>query len=82
MVVSLEPAHLACAVPVLDRFSVWREGAQAIWLGPDGARVRSDRAERGQRVWMPRPSIRNRLPPGLVPAEVEELPPEPPPANP
>ncbi len=68
VVVSLEPVHLACGVPVVDRFSVWREGAYAIWLEPDGARVLSDRADRGERIWMPRPTPRNRLPPGLVPA--------------
>ncbi len=79
VVMSLEPVHLPCAVPlpVVDRFSVWRDGAQAIWLSPDGARVLSDRAERGERIWMPRPTPRNRLPPGLVPALAEELPAEP-----
>jgi competence protein ComEC len=75
-VLSLEPVRLRCAVPVIDRFSVWREGAYAIWLDPAGARVLSDRAERGERVWMPRPDPRNRLPPGLVPAQAEELPAE------
>ena len=79
VVLSLEPVHLPCAapVPVVDRFSVWREGAFAIWLGPEGVRVLSDRAERGERIWMPRPTARNRLPPGLVPAQPEELPAEP-----
>ncbi len=79
VVVSLEPVHLTCAVPppVVDRFSVWREGAHAIWLQPGGAVVLSDRAERGERVWMPRPTPRNRLPAGLVPAPAEQLPAEP-----
>ena len=78
VVLSLEPVHLSCAaaVPVVDRFSVWREGAQAIWLSPGGARVLSDRAERGERIWNPRPTPRNHLPPGLVPAPAEELPAE------
>ena len=76
VVVSLEPVHLRCSVPVLDRFSVWRDGAQAIWLAPGGVRVLSDREARGQRIWMPRPTPRNRLPPGLVPAQAEELPAE------
>jgi hypothetical protein len=55
---------------------VWREGAYAIWLSTDGARVLSDRQERGQRIWTPRPTPRNRLPPGLVVAPAEELPAE------
>jgi len=75
-VVSLEPVRLSCAVPVIDRFSVWREGAYAIWLTADGAQVLSDRDERGERVWMPGPTPRNRLPPGLVPAQPEDLPAE------
>ena len=75
-VLSLQPVRLRCAVPVIDRFSVWREGAYAIWLDPAGARVLSDRAERGERVWMPRPDRSNRLPPGLVPAQAEKLPAE------
>ena len=73
-VVSLEPVRLRCAVPVIDRFSVWREGAYAIWLAAAGVRVLSDREERGERVWMPSPNPRNRLPPGLVPAQAEALP--------
>jgi len=78
VVLSLEPVRLECAVrrPVVDRFSVWREGATAIWLRPDGVRVLSDRADRGERIWMPRPNPRNRLPPGLIPAPAEELPAE------
>ena len=75
-VVSLEPVGLHCAVPVIDRFSVWREGAYAIWLSADGARVLSDRQERGERVWMPKANPRNRVPPGLVPAQAEALPAE------
>ncbi|CAH2599805.1 ComEC/Rec2 family competence protein [Rhodovastum atsumiense] len=76
VVVSLEPVRLGCRVPVVDRFSVWREGAHAIWLDPGGARVLSDRQYRGERIWMPRPTTRSRLPPGLVPALPEELPEE------
>ncbi|MCK8783528.1 ComEC family competence protein [Roseomonas sp. NAR14] len=38
---------------VIDRFTVWREGAQAVWLAADGPRVLSDRAFRGQRPWVP-----------------------------
>jgi competence protein ComEC len=76
VVVSLEPVQLHCAVPAIDRFSVWREGAYAIWLSADGTRVLSDREERGERVWMPDANPRNRLPPGLVPVPAEVLPAE------
>ncbi len=78
VVVSLEPVRLDCAVkvPVVDRFSVWREGAHAIWLSAGGAQVLSDRAGRGDRIWIPRPTPRNRVPPGLVPAPAETLPTE------
>ena len=75
VVVSLEPVRLPCPVPVVDRFSVWREGAYAIWLTAEGARVLSDRQVRGERIWMPRPTPRSRLPPGLTMAPAEELPP-------
>lgn len=53
---SLEPIHLRCRDPepwILDRFSVWREGAHAVWLDPDGVRVLSDRDVRGDRPWVP-----------------------------
>jgi competence protein ComEC len=78
IVLSLAPVRLSCprAVPVVDRFSVWREGAHAIWLDAAGVRVLSDRTERGERVWMPRPTPGNRIPPGLVPAQAEDLPAE------
>jgi competence protein ComEC len=38
---------------VVDRFAVWRDGAQAVFLTPDGARVVSDRMLRGERPWVP-----------------------------
>jgi competence protein ComEC len=47
VLVSPEPAHGAChGVPFVDRFSVWRDGAHAIWLRDGGVRVVSDRAWR------------------------------------
>ncbi len=61
VVVSAEPARDACpglAPTLVDRFTVWREGAAAIWLEPGGARVLTDRAERGDRPWVPRPQSR------------------------
>ena len=52
---SLEPIRLACPPPGplrIGRFNLWRDGAQAVWLDDDGARVLSDRAARGTRPWV------------------------------
>ena len=74
LVVAAEPVRLECggAVPVIDRFSVWREGAHAAWVGKESVRVVSDRQYRGQRPWMP-PVGRSRIPPGLPAAAMEDL---------
>jgi competence protein ComEC len=54
VMVSAEPVRGRCTgSAVVDRFSVWRDGAHAIWLGADGAAVLSDRAWRGDRPWVP-----------------------------
>ena len=54
VLISPEPARTLCpGVPLVDRFTVWREGAAAIWLEPGGARILTDRAERGDRPWVP-----------------------------
>jgi competence protein ComEC len=56
LLLSLEHIDLRCAEPVpdaIDRFDLWRDGAHAIWLRPDGARVVSDRETRGDRPWVP-----------------------------
>jgi competence protein ComEC len=57
VLVSSTPAHGRCPEIArrVDRFTVWRDGAQAIWLDVPGARVVSDRAERGVRPWVPPP---------------------------
>jgi competence protein ComEC len=58
VLVSAEPVRGACPWPSplpVDRFTVWRDGPTAIWLGPEGARVLTDRAERGDRPWVPPP---------------------------
>jgi len=72
VIVSAEPARWLCPWPwpkLVDRFTVWRYGAAAIWLDPGGARVLTDRAERGTRPWVPPPPTpRKRVRPGLVPA--------------
>jgi competence protein ComEC len=54
VILSPEPVRGRCeASAVLDRFAVWRDGAHAVWLTPDGPRVISDRAHRGDRPWVP-----------------------------
>jgi competence protein ComEC len=53
LVVSAEPVRGRCAARVVDRFSVWRDGAHAAWLDKTGPRVLSDRAARGARPWVP-----------------------------
>ena len=56
LLVAAEPLHGACAgEPHIDRFTVWRDGAQAAWLTRDGVRVISDRDWRGARPWVPPP---------------------------
>ena len=66
VVISAEPLRLECpqVVSYIDRFSVWREGAHAVWLETTGARIVTDRGFRGERPWVvPRPT-KGRLPPG------------------
>ena len=56
VILSAEPIRQRCRQSILvDRFSVWRDGAHAIWLLPSGAQVISDRAWRGDRPWVPPP---------------------------
>lgn len=56
VLISPEPIRGRCeGIPVVDRFSVWRNGSHAIWLEPGGARILSDREWRGDRPWVPRP---------------------------
>jgi competence protein ComEC len=54
LVVSPEPLRAPCpGSAVVDRFSVWRDGAHAAWLEPGGVKLVSDRAWRGARPWVP-----------------------------
>jgi competence protein ComEC len=59
LLVSQEPIRLRCPtrLPYVDRFSVWRNGAHAIWLLPEGPRILSDRENRGTRPWVPPPPV-------------------------
>lgn len=59
LLVSPVPARGICrGRPLIDRFTVWREGPQAVWIGPDGVRVLSDQEDRGLRPWIPIPGKR------------------------
>ncbi|TCH97277.1 ComEC family competence protein [Roseococcus sp. SYP-B2431] len=71
VILSPEPVRGDCrGSEVVDRFSVWRDGAHAVWLEPAGPRVLSDRAWRGDRPWVPpRPLPRPRT--QEPPAEME-----------
>jgi len=54
VMLSLEPIRGRCReTPRVDRFSVWRDGAHAVWLRPEGVVIRSDRMTRGERPWVP-----------------------------
>jgi competence protein ComEC len=56
----------------VDRFTVWRDGSAAIWLDADGARIVTDRIERGDRPWVPPPPRpRKAAPPTLPQAGVD-----------
>jgi len=74
-IVSAEPARGLCPRPwpaLIDRFTVWRYGATAIWLEPRYARMLTDRRYRGDRPWVPPPpSPREHAPPALPPAMTE-----------
>ena len=75
LLVSAEPARGECpaSVALLDRFTVWRDGAHAVWLG-ERPRVLSDRAYRGLRPWVPPMPTARRVVPNLPMAPTEELP--------
>ncbi len=77
VVLAAEPVRLRCspAVPVIDRFSVWREGAHAVWVDAERATIVSERRVRGDRPWAPPPG-HGRSTAGLMMAPTEPLPPE------
>jgi competence protein ComEC len=53
LVVALDALASRCATArSIDRFAMWRDGAQAVWLG-SGATIRTDRGLRGDRPWVP-----------------------------
>ncbi len=75
VLLSADPARGLCSRPypaLVDRFTVWRDGSTAIWLEPAGARVVTDRQERGTRPWVPPPpKPRPRPAPTLPPAPID-----------
>lgn len=66
LVLAAEPLRLDCTAKVIDRFSVWREGAHAAWLAPDVVRILSDRGHRGDRPWVTKLPTRGRQPSGPI----------------
>lgn len=72
IILSPEPVRGRCdGSLVVDRFSVWRDGAHAVWLLPSGPVVLSDRAYRGDRPWVPPRPMPRFTPDGLPPAITE-----------
>lgn len=64
VVISATPLFdLPCGEPelVIDRFDLWRKGAHAIWLTPEGAVVETVAGERGARPWVVEPRARPQL---------------------
>jgi competence protein ComEC len=56
LLVSAEPARHRCPdLPLVDRFTVWRQGSTAVWLDPGSVRIETDRGVRGVRPWVPPP---------------------------
>ena len=54
VLISPAPSHGVCpGVRRIDRFTVWREGPQAVWLGAAPVRVWSALDDRGARPWVP-----------------------------
>lgn len=61
-VISAVPVRGRCAAPVVvDRFSVWRHGAHALWLDAGRVRVETVRGWQGERPWRRRPHRRNAI---------------------
>lgn len=57
VVVSLVPVRGGCpsAARVIDRFDLWRGGAQALWFEGDDVRIASVAVQRGHRPWVVTP---------------------------
>lgn len=57
------PLRGACSGVALriDRFDLWRSGAQAVWVSGDGLRVETARGVQGARPWTVRPEARAKV---------------------
>ena len=77
LLVAAEPARGECprGVALLDRFTVWRDGAASVWIEGGSARVVTDREVRGDRPWVPGPPTARKVQSDLPAAAVESLPP-------
>lgn len=54
LTLALEPIRPRCPEGrTIDRFAMWRDGAQAAWLGSSGVMLATDRGWRGNRPWVP-----------------------------
>ena len=75
LVVSSEPNRGVCpGVAKIDRFSVWRDGAFAVWMRDGEARMVSDRDVRGARPWVPPPPTARAARTGLPMAQTDAVP--------
>jgi competence protein ComEC len=77
--VAAEPARGLCPKPwpaLVDRFTVWRYGAVAVWLQPQGVGIISDRSLWGVRPWVMPLSERRTVP--MLPPTLPMAPKEPP----
>jgi competence protein ComEC len=74
--ISAEPARGLCQRPwpaLVDRFTVWRYGAAAIWLDGTRAHILTDRTYRGARPWVPPPpTSRERMARPVLPPAASE----------
>ncbi|BBC79368.1 competence protein ComEC [Acetobacter orientalis] len=57
MLISTAPLRQSCPnVPIrLDRFTAWRNGAEAVFVGRRGIRVVTGRERQGARPWVLKP---------------------------
>ncbi len=67
IIISAEPLTDTCKkVPTrIDRFDLWREGAHAIYLGPQASdtspRIETSTSYRGHRPWVIKPIARRKI---------------------
>ncbi|WP_240791102.1 ComEC/Rec2 family competence protein [Roseomonas sp. AR75] len=61
LLIATEPLRRRCPGSIaIDRFTVWREGAQAVRFSTNGVTVVSERSARGERPWVPAPPVPGR----------------------